>query len=157
MSLSDMHMIIGETAQMPVPKMFYTNFDSQIMAKHDVVVVNWLLKQFSSPSDIGSMTELRVLYNAWKTGTATFRQLTLVEWEDWEATCFNTCMAELQQVDGGLGSQLQMNNSTVQSTTAEPCPPSESFQSPLPMPTTSLQLDGHGAQLTFASFRISLT
>ena len=64
MPLSDVHMIIGETAQMPVPKMFYTNFDSKIMVKHSVVVVNWLLKQFSSPLDIRSMTELRVLYNA---------------------------------------------------------------------------------------------
>ena len=127
------------------------------MAKHSVVVVNWLLKQFSSPLDIGSMTELRVLYNAWKTGTVTFRQLTLVEWEDWEAAHFNTCMAELQQVDGGVGSQLQMNNSTVQSTIAEHCLPSESFQSPLPMPTPLLQLDGHGAQPAFASFRLSTT
>ena len=81
----------------------------------------------------------------------------LAEWEDWEAARFNTCMTELQQVDGGVGSQLQTNNSTVQSTTAEPCLPSESFQSPLPMPTPSLQLDGHGAQLTFASFRLSMT
>ena len=101
-------MTMDEVAQMPVSKMFYTNFDSQVTAKHGVIVVNWPLKLFSSPFDIRLMTELKVLYNAWKTGTMTFHKLTPAEWEDLETTRFNACMAESQQVDE-IDSQLQTN------------------------------------------------
>ena len=145
-------MTIDEVAQTPVSKMFYTNFDSQITAKHGVIVINWPLKLFSSPSDIGSMTELKVLYNTWKTGTTTFRKLTPVEWEDWETTHFNACMAELQQVDE-IDSQLQTNYRS----TAVGSSLFESSQSPLPTPMPSSQLDGHDAGPTFASFRLPAT
>jgi len=145
-------MTIDEVAQTPVSKMFYTNFDSQVTAKHGVVVVNWPLKLFSSPSDIGSMTELKVLYNAWKTGTTTFCKLTPAEWEDWETTRFNACMAESQQVDE-IDSQLQTNYRS----TAVGSSLFESSQSPLPTPMPSSQLDGHDAGPTFASFRLPAT
>ncbi|KAI6015946.1 hypothetical protein EDC04DRAFT_2551669, partial [Pisolithus marmoratus] len=74
---------LSEAAGTLVSKMFYTNFDSQITGKHSVIVVNWRLKVFSSPSDIRSMMELKVLYNTWKTRTTTFHKLTPAEWEDW--------------------------------------------------------------------------
>ncbi|KAI5984614.1 hypothetical protein EDD15DRAFT_2177067 [Pisolithus albus] len=145
---------LSEAAQTPVSKMFYTNFDSQITAKYGVIVVNWPLKVFSSPSDIGLMTELKVLYNAWKTRTTTFRKPTPAEWEDWEATRFNARMAK-SQADVDL--QPQTDYSIVQSMTASPCLPSGSSQSPLPTPAPSLQSDGHGTGPTFASFRLSAT
>ncbi|KIK11852.1 hypothetical protein PISMIDRAFT_25731 [Pisolithus microcarpus 441] len=145
---------LSEATQMLVSKMFYTNFDSQITVKHSVIVINWPLKVFSSLSDIRLMMELKVLYNTWKTRTTTFHKLTPAEWEDWEATCFNACMAK-SQADVDL--QPQMDYSIVQSMTASPCLPSRSSQSPLPTPTPSLQFDGHSTGPTFASFRLSMT
>ncbi|KAG1797980.1 hypothetical protein EV424DRAFT_1546419 [Suillus variegatus] len=63
---------LNQAAQVPIPKMFYNNFDTQITAKHGIAIENWPLKNFVSPSDIGSTTELRVLHNALKMGVTTF-------------------------------------------------------------------------------------
>lgn len=76
--------------------MFYSNFDSLITAKYSVVVVGWPLAKFQSPSDVGSMTELKVLLNAWKTGVATFRKMSQVEWEQWD----DENIQRVSQVDG---------------------------------------------------------
>ncbi|KAL4063328.1 hypothetical protein J3A83DRAFT_4193259 [Scleroderma citrinum] len=94
-------------AQTPMLKMFYANFDDQITVKHGIVVINWPLKNFQSPSNVGSMTKLKVLYNAWKTGMATFCKLTCLEWEEWDNACFKACIAESQSANGEIGPELQ--------------------------------------------------
>ncbi|KAL4062072.1 hypothetical protein V8B97DRAFT_2026940 [Scleroderma yunnanense] len=93
-------------AQTPMLKMFYANFDDQITVKHGIVVINWPLKNFQSPSNVGSMTKLKVLYNAWKTGMATFCKLTCLEWEEWDNACFKACIAESQSANGEIGPEL---------------------------------------------------
>ena len=70
----------GEAAQISIVKMFYLNFNSQITAKHGVVMLKWPLKKFQSPSNMASMTEISVLHNAWKTGTI-FCKVMQLEWK----------------------------------------------------------------------------
>ncbi|KIK33061.1 hypothetical protein CY34DRAFT_100326 [Suillus luteus UH-Slu-Lm8-n1] len=92
---------LNQAAQVSVPKMFYNNFDTQITAKHGVVVDNWPLKNFVSPSDIGSTTELRVLHNALKTGVTTFRKMTHDEWEQWDKERFQSALLQHDDIDEG--------------------------------------------------------
>ena len=63
--------------------MFYTNFDDNITDKYGVIVKHWPLKVFSAPGDIRTVTELRVLYNAWESGTAHFYRMTTAEATKW--------------------------------------------------------------------------
>src|SRR5215471_8543480 len=63
--------------------MFYANFDDHITDKLGVIVENWPLDKFCSPSDIGSQTEMTILIQALKSGTTRFRKLTTAELEDW--------------------------------------------------------------------------
>ena len=64
-------------------RMFYTNFDENITDKHGIIVKNWPLPFFCSPGDIHTVTELRVLYNAWESGTAHFYRMTMDEATKW--------------------------------------------------------------------------
>ena len=63
--------------------MFYTNFDENITDKHGIIVKNWPLPVFCAPGDIHTVTELRVLYNAWESGTAHFYRMTMDEATKW--------------------------------------------------------------------------
>ena len=63
--------------------MFYTNFDNNITDKHGIIVKNWPLPAFSAPGDIRTVTELKILYNAWESGTAHFYQMTTAEATKW--------------------------------------------------------------------------
>ena len=63
--------------------MFYTNFDNNITDKHGIIVKNWPLPAFSAPGDIRTVTELKILYNAWESGTAHFYQITTAEATKW--------------------------------------------------------------------------
>src|SRR5271155_5771358 len=74
-------------------RMFYTNFDDNITAKHGIIVKNWPLPLFCSPGDIRTVTELNVLYNAWNSGTAHFYKLTTSEAADWLNNRFNESIA----------------------------------------------------------------
>ncbi|KAG0708174.1 hypothetical protein DFH29DRAFT_871091 [Suillus ampliporus] len=93
------HSYTYQAVRVPVPKMFYSNFDTQITAKHGVVVDNWPLKNFVSPSDIGSTMELRVLHNTLKTGVMTFRKMTHDEWEQWDKERFQSALLQHDNVD----------------------------------------------------------
>lgn len=64
--------------------MYYSNFARNITAKHRIVVENWPLDKFMSPSDIGTSHELNTLMNAWTSNTSRFRKLEGGEWEKWE-------------------------------------------------------------------------
>ncbi|KAG2093705.1 uncharacterized protein F5147DRAFT_747876 [Suillus discolor] len=83
---------LREAAQVPVSRMYYVNFDENITAQHDVVLDNWPLKKFANPGDIGSMVEVKIVYNAFRTGVTKFRKLTAAEWEDWDNTRFNNAL-----------------------------------------------------------------
>ena len=52
--------------------MFYMNFDNNISDKYRVIVKHWPFKVFCAPGDIHTVTELRVLYNAWESGMTHF-------------------------------------------------------------------------------------
>jgi hypothetical protein len=63
--------------------MFYMNFDDNITDKHGIIVKNWPLPFFCAPGDIRTVTELKILYNAWESGTAHFYQMTMAEATKW--------------------------------------------------------------------------
>ena len=63
--------------------MFYMNFDDNITDKHGIIVKNWPLPVFCAPGDIRTVTELKILYNAWESGTAHFYQMTMAEATKW--------------------------------------------------------------------------
>lgn len=67
-----------------VPRMYYHNFDKNITLRYRIVVENWPLKKFVSPSDVGTSHELNTLLNAWQSKATTFRKLEGEEWKRWE-------------------------------------------------------------------------
>lgn len=83
---------LREAAQVPISRMYYVNFNENITAPYGVVLNNWPLKKFASPGDIGSMVEVKIVYNAFRTGATKFHKLTAAEWEDWDETRFNNAM-----------------------------------------------------------------
>ncbi|KAG6839858.1 hypothetical protein C0991_011012 [Blastosporella zonata] len=46
----------GDVAKAEVSRMYYHNFDSKITARYHVIVKNWLLPKFCSPSNIPTLT-----------------------------------------------------------------------------------------------------
>ncbi|KAG2344253.1 hypothetical protein BDR05DRAFT_882795, partial [Suillus weaverae] len=51
-------------APFKVSRMYYQNFDRNIMQKYHLVLDNWPLSKFIAPGNINSLTELWTLYNA---------------------------------------------------------------------------------------------
>lgn len=64
--------------------MYYKGFRTHITRRFGVILKNWPLKKFVTPSQITSFPELNVLYNAFKNGTAAFVSLTPEEWAAWD-------------------------------------------------------------------------
>ena len=64
--------------------MYYKGFRKHITRRFGVILKNWPLKKFVTPSQITSLPELTVLYNAFKNGTAAFVSLSPEEWAAWE-------------------------------------------------------------------------
>ncbi|KAG6809416.1 hypothetical protein H0H92_000327 [Tricholoma furcatifolium] len=75
---------LKQVTKSPVARMYYSNFEKHITSKHGVIIRNWPLKKFCSPSDVQSRMELNVLLNAWKSDTCHFYKLTRDEFEAWE-------------------------------------------------------------------------
>ncbi|KAG1874960.1 hypothetical protein F4604DRAFT_1581917, partial [Suillus subluteus] len=80
---------LHDATQVPVSRMYYVKFDENITVQHGVVLENWLLKKFASPGDIGSMVEVKTVYNGFMSGVTKFRKLTAAEWQEWEEVRFN--------------------------------------------------------------------
>jgi hypothetical protein len=76
-------MSIGRAAGMPVPRMYYTNFDNAITEKYHVVLEGWPLEKVCNPSDIRSRTEISVLMTSLESGATRFRKLSTTEFEQW--------------------------------------------------------------------------
>ncbi|KDQ10068.1 hypothetical protein BOTBODRAFT_640759 [Botryobasidium botryosum FD-172 SS1] len=66
-------------------RMVYGNFGQHVTAKYGLVIDNWPLPRFCSPSDIGSAMEVNILFNAWKNDVAKFRKLSPSELAAWFA------------------------------------------------------------------------
>lgn len=82
-------MFLGQAAGMPVPRMYYTNFNHAITEKYHVVLEGWPLERFCSPSDIPSRTEISVLMTSLESGATRFRKLSTAEFEEWSEKRFN--------------------------------------------------------------------
>jgi len=73
----------GNISKQQVNQMIYKNFDENITRKHGIVIDGWPLHAFDNPSSIRSQVELKVLLNAWQTGTMWFRKMTVEEHMAW--------------------------------------------------------------------------
>ena len=62
--------------------MYYRKFDTSITNRYGIIIVNWPLPMFQLPRKFNSAISLRVLYDAWKTGTTYFKKLTPDEYQD---------------------------------------------------------------------------
>ncbi|KAG1858515.1 hypothetical protein F4604DRAFT_1589498 [Suillus subluteus] len=80
-------------APFKVSRMYYQNFNRNITQKYHLVLDNWPLSKFVTPGNINSLTELRVLYNAWDSNATRFRKLSDEEYETWEAKNFADVLA----------------------------------------------------------------
>lgn len=67
--------LVDEAAGREVPSMKYINFDRYITVPYHLIIKNWPLKKFASPSDIGGKTDLEIFRNAWTKGTTYFEEL----------------------------------------------------------------------------------
>ena len=75
--------------------MEYDRFNELITARHQIVVKNWPLEKFCNPSNIASRIELKILHNAWQSGTTHFQKLTREEMEAWENNLFSSRMESM--------------------------------------------------------------
>ncbi|KAG2115298.1 uncharacterized protein F5147DRAFT_769755 [Suillus discolor] len=91
-----------EAMQVPIPRMYYVNFDENIIAQHSVVLENWPLTKFASPGDIGLMVEVKIVYNAFMSGATKFRKLTAAEWQEWEEARFNQDLEHTEEGEDPL-------------------------------------------------------
>jgi hypothetical protein len=78
-----MILLLGLAAGMPVPRMYYTNFDRAITEKYHVILEGWPLEKFCSPSEIASRNEVSVLMTSFESGATHFRKLSPTEFEKW--------------------------------------------------------------------------
>jgi len=88
--------------------MNYVDFDNVITAKHGIVLENWPLKTFCSPSDLKTLYEVQALYNAFKSGATRFRLLSNAELQAWSDRRFEQA---LTQTDGSAGASANVNES----------------------------------------------
>jgi hypothetical protein len=65
--------------------MFYKNFEDHITWKTGIVIRNWPLPGFCSPSEVASMAELDILQNGWTSGATHFYMLMPSEFREWQA------------------------------------------------------------------------
>ena len=101
----------------------YTNFDDNMTAKYGLVVKGWPLRVFCSPGDVRTFTELKILHDAWQSGTAYFYRLTTTEATEWSNRRFEKATEETS------GPEIS-STSTTQSSTHSSTPPNPSPASP---------------------------
>ena len=107
--------LTGDTAGVKVSRMNYQNFKDGITDKFGVVLENWPLKTFCSPSDIKSRNEVKVLFHAWDSGATRFRKMPVAEWKEWQEKRFQQALgcSETVEDDGdgdGDGDQRPPGN-----------------------------------------------
>lgn len=95
------------------------NFDDNITDKHGIIVRNWPLPVFCAPGDIRTVTELKILYNAWESGTAHFYRMTLAEATKWLNERFSRAVVETSG-PGSVSSSTEPSTTTASSTDQDP-------------------------------------
>lgn len=63
--------------------MYYKGFDTKITERYGVIIKNWPLNSFKTPSEITTRIELNLLLNAWKSGTTYFYKMSREEYDSW--------------------------------------------------------------------------
>ncbi|KAF8159742.1 hypothetical protein B0H34DRAFT_807252 [Crassisporium funariophilum] len=128
------HIIIssvqGQAAGVPVPCMYYSNFDHFITEKYHIVLEGWPLEKFCSPSDIASWNEIPMLMASFNSNSTCFRKLLAAEFKKWSNDCFNTA------VESTLGPATALQDSSL-APPSSPCAPSPLSESPVPPTLTS--------------------
>lgn len=84
--------------------MNYVNFDDAITAKYGIVIEKWPLKEFRTPSKIGSKVEVEVLYYSWENGKMQFRRLSNAEFAQWKDRYIQEKMHVVNSVDNAAES-----------------------------------------------------
>ncbi|KAG6835431.1 hypothetical protein H0H93_001532 [Arthromyces matolae] len=77
---------LGRVAHGKPIRMVYTNFDEKVTYAHGILLENWPLKTFSSPSDMSTRHEITVLLDSFKSGVTRFRAMGGQEWMKWKET-----------------------------------------------------------------------
>ncbi|KAF8814020.1 hypothetical protein BYT27DRAFT_7068806, partial [Phlegmacium glaucopus] len=75
-------------------RVMYTNFDDNMTAKHGIIIKGWPLCLFCSPGDVRTFTELKILHDAWQSGTAHFYKLTTAEATEWSNRRFEKSLEQ---------------------------------------------------------------
>ncbi|KAF8896627.1 hypothetical protein BD779DRAFT_1668380 [Infundibulicybe gibba] len=65
-------------------QMNYQNFAGAITMKYGVVVENWPLPRFCSPSDLKTLNEVKVLHSSWESKSTRFHRMPTREFEQWK-------------------------------------------------------------------------
>ena len=65
-----------------IKKMNYVNFKTAITAKFGIILENWPVPKFQSPTNM-SHTEAEICFRSWESGATRFRMLTNDEWAAW--------------------------------------------------------------------------
>ena len=65
-----------------IKKMNYVNFETAITAKFGIVLENWPVPKFQSPTNM-LHTEAEICFRSWESGATRFRMLTNDEWAVW--------------------------------------------------------------------------
>ncbi|KAG1819124.1 uncharacterized protein BJ212DRAFT_1298382 [Suillus subaureus] len=86
-------LIMQKCSPFKVLRMYYQNFNRNITQKYHFVLDNWPLSKFIAPSNINSLTELQVLYNAWDSNASCFCKLSDEEYKAWEVKNFTDVLA----------------------------------------------------------------
>ncbi len=76
--------------------MFYSNFDLNVTAKYGIVLENWPLAKFVTPSQITTRMEVELLKNAFESGATCFRLMPQEEWTAWLEARSEAQAAEVQ-------------------------------------------------------------
>ena len=118
---------LGLAAGMPVPRMYYTNFDRAITEKYHVILEGWPLEKFCSPSEIASRNEVSVLMALFESGTTHFRKLSPTEFEKWSEERHSTAV---ESMTGPVA--------TVTSSSPLPPDPAPTQEPPVPAPSAPL-------------------
>ncbi|GBE84609.1 hypothetical protein SCP_0605880 [Sparassis crispa] len=113
---------LRETAGTQVSRMYYVNFEQHITDKYGVVLKNWPLEKFCSPSVVNSRTELDVLLCAWNTNATLFHRLSTEELEKWRQGRFERQMEDMVErvYDGAMTNTMTVMSGGTDTTSATP-------------------------------------
>lgn len=116
--------------------MNYANFEGAITEKHGIVIENWPLKTFCSPSDVKSRNEVKVLLHAWESGTSRFRLMSAEEWEGWSKARFQQALNDTTGV-ADLENTSHPTPSSSDSVTPQASTPASTSLTPPGLPVPS--------------------